>query len=282
MPAAPADVAAEDGSTPGVPGRASRVEGLFPVAVRAYAFAGRGDEQTLEPAEASAVSTARVGRRREFAAGRACAHAALAAWEITSEPLLPGPDRAPRWPPGVRGSISHTRGYAVAVVADPVLHRALPAQTAPAAPRPGPGIGIDAERAGRVTPELHRRLFTPPEQAWLTSLPPERQAAAFAAAFAAKEAFYKAQHPFTSSWVGFHDVAVQPSSSSDLLLTPASGLAALAGWCWPVAARYLLDGDLVVVGVTAWPTPPAVRTCLRRGGRPYRCPPRRTGGGWSG
>jgi hypothetical protein len=56
--------------------------------------------------------------------------------------------------------------------------------------------------------------------------------------------------------VGFQDVAVLPSSPGDLQLTPASGLPALAGWCWPVTARYLIEGDLVVVGVTAWPTPP--------------------------
>jgi hypothetical protein len=55
-------------------------------------------------------------RRAEFAAGRACARAALRRLGINGWPLLVGSKREPLWPAGVVGSITHTDGLVAAAV----------------------------------------------------------------------------------------------------------------------------------------------------------------------
>src|SRR5438132_715206 len=74
------------------------------------------DSQLL-PEEARLVATAVGRRRREFAAGRACARLALGRLGFPEAPLLSGPDRAPVWPEAAVGSITHCPGYCAAAVA---------------------------------------------------------------------------------------------------------------------------------------------------------------------
>src|SRR5947208_1552294 len=55
-------------------------------------------------------------RRREFRAGRLYARQALRGLGIPETAIPIGPDRAPIWPKGVVGSISHSRNLCAAVV----------------------------------------------------------------------------------------------------------------------------------------------------------------------
>ena len=71
----------------------------------------------LHPDEAPAVVRAVAKRQLEFAAGRHYAHSALQALGAAPGPLLVGPARAPLWPAGVVGAISHDDGWAAAAVA---------------------------------------------------------------------------------------------------------------------------------------------------------------------
>jgi 4'-phosphopantetheinyl transferase EntD len=208
-------------------------------ATRAFELWGRGDETALTGAEAAVVANAVDGRRTQFAAGRQCAHRAIDALasggDGSGKAILPDDKRAPVWPEGVVGSISHTEGYALAVAA-PVADA-------------GPGedktswstVGIDAERLGRVTHELHERLFLPSERAYLASLDEAGRDEAATLMFGAKESFYKAQYPVTAAWVGFHDVELRPDPVEPLrfALYPATGLAALERFAWPLTARGL-------------------------------------------
>lgn len=74
----------------------------------------------LFPEEASILSPAAVEeRRREFIAGRLCAHSALLNLGLSAEPILAGLNHEPQWPRGVVGSITHCAGY-VAAIAAPV------------------------------------------------------------------------------------------------------------------------------------------------------------------
>lgn len=61
-----------------------------------------------------APSSKRLG---DFAWGRFHARAALGALGAPSDPLPMGGDRAPVWPEGMVGSISHCEGYCAAIVA---------------------------------------------------------------------------------------------------------------------------------------------------------------------
>lgn len=57
-------------------------------------------------------------RRREFLAGRAAAAEALAHGDMPRHSVSRTDRGVPVWPPGVVGSISHSRTWAVAVVLD--------------------------------------------------------------------------------------------------------------------------------------------------------------------
>jgi 4'-phosphopantetheinyl transferase EntD len=95
---------------------AGAVRTLLPVAV-AVAVAEVDDRPTLYPDEAALVASAGHQRRREFAAGRVCAHAALRTLGRDGEPIGRGRRGEPLWPAGVVGSISHAGGLAAAAAA---------------------------------------------------------------------------------------------------------------------------------------------------------------------
>lgn len=166
---------------------------LLPAGVIAVEHWGLGREQDLLPEEARYVEKAVVKRRLEFAAGRRCARLALAGLGVTPGPILPGEDRAPRWPSGIIGSITHSGAYCAAAVGWTAQFR---------------GIGIDAEQLGAVDPSLWPTICSAGELAWLRVQPEEERAALATKFFCAKEAFYKCQYTVTGRWLDFHDVAV--------------------------------------------------------------------------
>ena len=69
----------------------------------------RAVNEGLLPEERGAVAKAVPKRVAQFTAGRVCARRALAQLGNTEPvPILMGEDRAPQWPAGYVGSISHT------------------------------------------------------------------------------------------------------------------------------------------------------------------------------
>ncbi len=97
------------------------------------------DESALFPAERAALRNAVAKRRREFVAGRVLARRAMAVLGFPQEPVLVGARRAPIWPAGLIGSISHTAtGCAVALTPDRYFR----------------SIGLDVEDTTPLEPEL--------------------------------------------------------------------------------------------------------------------------------
>lgn len=77
----------------------------------------RGDVSSrLFPTEESAIANSVEERRREFMTVRHCARSALSDLGAPAVALPPGPDRAPQWPDGVVGSMTHCVGYRAAAV----------------------------------------------------------------------------------------------------------------------------------------------------------------------
>lgn len=134
-----------------------------------------GQAVAVHPDENVHVAGSAEKRRRDFALGRACARAALAEFGHGKAVIAKGADGAPLWPPGLVGSITHTGGYAAALIGES---------------RNFAGIGIDAELAGGVTRDLWPRLFTTAEQEMLRTQTDPVLAAT--RVFSAKEASYKA------------------------------------------------------------------------------------------
>ena len=168
---------------------------LFPAGVIAAEVTTSVSRELLTPSELQFIAHCAPKRIQDFTAGRACAHRVLGELGLTEISLLAGHHREPLWPPSIVGSITHTHGYAAAVVARERDVRAL---------------GIDCEVVDSVDEDLWSRICTPTELERLTGLPLEERGRQAALIFAAKEAFYKCQFPLTHQWVGFEDVVVEP------------------------------------------------------------------------
>jgi 4'-phosphopantetheinyl transferase EntD len=166
---------------------------LFAVPVAAFETRAPGTLESLYPEEAEHIVRAVPKRVGEFAAGRACARAALAQLGINGAALRVGPERDPLWPAEVVGSITHADGYCAAVLARRGSARAL---------------GIDVERVNAVRSELWRHIATVEERDWLSQLSPAQAAHMGTLLFSAKEAFFKCQHPLTREWLNFADVHI--------------------------------------------------------------------------
>lgn len=172
-------------------------------------------EGELWPGEELLVARAIGKRRREFTAGRVLARRALARLGAPAGAILTDGRRAPLWPAGFVGSISHTRGFCAV---------AASAASAPRAPddpqaRTDDGetanrvrirsLGLDVEAAADLGDELVPRICTAGERAWLARQPADRRGRLGKLVFSAKEAFYKCQHPLTGRFLEFDDVELE-------------------------------------------------------------------------
>ena len=146
-------------------------------------------EHALFPEEAEAVANSLEKRRREFAQGRGYAREALRMLGVEAVAILSRADRAPIWPDGVVGTITHTAGLIVAAVA-----RASEII----------GMGIDAEsRAQPMKRGLDRFIRTPAERE-RSDIPEDLDPVRLA--FSAKESIHKCVAPLSGVRLGFHDV----------------------------------------------------------------------------
>jgi 4'-phosphopantetheinyl transferase EntD len=152
-----------------------------------------GAVDPLWPAELSVAASMGEKRRREFTAGRHCARQALV--RLGQEPVaLPiGPGRAPVWPPGIIGSISHTDEIAIAAVARQTDLRSL---------------GIDVESADPLEPGLLELVCRDDERAALTASGMQLQTGA-KLIFSAKESVYKCLWPVSGVFLEFHAIGIR-------------------------------------------------------------------------
>lgn len=167
----------------------------------------------LFPQEAAIVARAVAKRRREFTTGRYCARVALGKLGVPPGPILTGERGAPRWPPGIVGSITHCDGYRAAAVAQAGDVRA---------------IGLDAEPNDPLPRGVLDAVSLPVERARLAVLaaaaPAPRPVAWDRLLFSAKESIYKAWFPLTGRWLGFEDadVTIEPGGTFTARLLPTS------------------------------------------------------------
>jgi 4'-phosphopantetheinyl transferase EntD len=170
----------------------------------------RGPQPPALGKEAAHLGHAIDARQREFAAGRAAARIAMAQLGLPPVAIPAAPDRAPLWPKGIMGSISHTGLLCAAVVS-----------TGSQSP------GLDIEQDTPLSRSLLSTICSPseqqriagPDQLWLAKL-----------VFSAKEAVYKAQYPLTGMLFGFDHIDITfdlPARGfTATFLKPAGGFAA--------------------------------------------------------
>ncbi|MCQ0092938.1 4'-phosphopantetheinyl transferase superfamily protein [Roseovarius sp. M141] len=186
------------------------------------------------PAEASAILRAVPARRAEFAAGRAAIRTAMAdlGWPAAGVPM--GADRAPVWPTGLTGSLSHCATLCVAALAPTSQFRA---------------IGVDLEEATDLPPDLILQICTPPERAWLACQPTAQRGRLAKLIFSAKECAYKCQYPLTGTLFDFDTLEITPDLDAgqfEATFTRAIGRFD-TGAC--LSGRFVIEAGLIGCGM---------------------------------
>ena len=132
-------------------------------------------------------------RLAEFAAGRSAARQALRGLGVAPVAIPIGSDRAPIWPEGVTGSISHCAGACLAATGLTSDYR---------------GLGLDIEPLQPLPPELWSTILRPEEQREINELPQVQRGLQVLRFFVAKEAAYKAQYAITRQIFDFHNLRI--------------------------------------------------------------------------
>ncbi|MCB0310622.1 MAG: 4'-phosphopantetheinyl transferase superfamily protein [Bdellovibrionales bacterium] len=161
-----------------------------------FAAVDTTEPYVLHPDELRSLSDTAIPHRIEqFRLGRGAAQRALQQIGITDHPpVLKDASRAPIWPQGIVGTISHTGGLAVAAVG--FKHDYL-------------GLGVDIEKIADSNrrlryKKLSLRVCHDDELNWIYELPSE-EALRFTSLFSAKETLFKALFPVCRSYIGFKD-----------------------------------------------------------------------------
>lgn len=139
-------------------------------------------------------NSAREKRRLEYAHGRRCAESLLKRLGNTNQ-VWTNDDRSPAWPLGYTGSISHSRNWTWAAVAQR-------SQLS--------GVGVDTETIvdKSTREEILFEVATPAEleACQNSTLSPDQL---FSLIFSAKEAFYKCCYPTVQHYFGFEHAVVE-------------------------------------------------------------------------
>lgn len=209
------------------------IEDILPAAVASADAFEDSEEAFLFPEEEAIVARAVESRRRAFATARACARRALGALGLAPVAIPRSEGRAPLWPDGVVGSITHCDGYRASAVAS--VEHVL-------------SIGIDAEPHAPLPDDVVEQVAFGPELAMVASggdLHLDR------VLFCVKEAVYKAWFPLARTWLGFEDATVSieiPTASfcARLLVSgPVVGGVALT----ELPGRWCVEGELICTAV---------------------------------
>jgi len=178
----------------------AEVARLFSPAVSTVVVDAADGPFEVLPLEAAAVARAVPSRRREFSAGRTAARRAMSGLGLSGLALPQGPDRAPVWPRGVVGSLSHSGEVCVSAVAQSkdVL-----------------GIGIDIEVDSELDDDVLPIICNDTEIAWLDQQSPTERLHLAKIVFSAKETVYKFQYPLSRIVFGFDGLNIDLDLSSE-------------------------------------------------------------------
>lgn len=160
-----------------------------------YGEAHAGEAHDFWPGESRAMARATPARQAEFAAGRAAARHALRVICMVPYAIPMGTDRAPVWPNGVVGSITHHEGRCIAVVA---RRSSLS------------GLGLDLAALDPLAEDLWSTILTDNDRNWLSDQQKPLQGGYAQMIFSAKEATYKALYPLSRRIVGFDAMDIAP------------------------------------------------------------------------
>jgi len=208
---------------------------LFPACVRvAEMNPFEADPSRLHPAEQRQIDRAVPGRRAEYSAGRLLARSLLDSLGASAAPLLSGPDRAPAWPAGFVGSISHCPTLCAVVVAS---RRDIGA------------IGVDVEPAVALDADVEPLVLTARDRDSIAQLPLRIRAIGGRLVFSAKEAFYKALYPTTGVFLDFTQTWVTFGTEESITVATSARLPRSPALSSSMVGRYCIEGPHLMTGI---------------------------------
>ncbi|MBL4579900.1 MAG: 4'-phosphopantetheinyl transferase superfamily protein, partial [SAR324 cluster bacterium] len=144
--------------------------------------------------------------------------------------------REPYWPKSVRGSITHSEGFAAAAVG---LAKDVS------------GIGIDLESLSRVVDfNIRRHVCVDKEREFLESLPTEQANRYLRIIFSAKESIFKCFFPISQTYLYFQDAEIiidDKNSEFSFLLSKACNGITSAGF--QHSGRFSIKDDLLLTSI---------------------------------
>jgi enterobactin synthetase component D len=188
------------------------------------------------------LSKAVPKRKAEFVAGRHCARLALTrAAEGRGGPFAPPPigsERAPVWPGGFVGSITHTHGYVAAAAARAEGVRSL---------------GLDSERlmSAETAESVGSMVTIEGEIDELEGADGLDSLQRLTLIFSAKETLYKCLHPLVGRFFGFHEARLRSfdAPAGRYVIELTKGLTAEFGPGARFGGRFALGDGLVHTGM---------------------------------
>jgi 4'-phosphopantetheinyl transferase EntD len=212
---------------------------LLPVGATCAGGAIAGVSGPLYAQELAYVASAVPRRRQEFCAGRVYARRALLQLSVPAQPIPASPSRAPQWPHGHVGSISHSGQVCAAIAGRQADYL---------------GLGLDLEADDALDAELAALVCTPAELAWI------REGGGIAGidlpklVFVIKEAVYKLYWPLVNHFLDFGDLSVRLGAAAGTFT------ATLSAACPDACDSRSFDGHFTAVGrylcaVSALPNP---------------------------
>ena len=176
-------------------------------------------------------------RRAEFSLGRYCARRALSKFELESFPILRNTEsREPHWPKSVRGSITHSEGFAAVAVG---------------MTKDVSGIGIDLESLSRVVDfNIRRHVCVEKEREFMESLTAEQANRYLRIIFSAKESIFKCFFPISQTYLYFQDAEIiidDKNCEFSFLLSKACTGITSAGF--QHSGRFSIKDDLLLTSI---------------------------------
>ncbi|MCF6441535.1 4'-phosphopantetheinyl transferase superfamily protein [Pseudoalteromonas luteoviolacea] len=137
----------------------------------------------------SKLGRAVAKRKAEYLAGRVCATSAIQQLGRPHYVVESAESRAPIWPEGINGSITHSKGIAMAIATDKVDVLGL-------------GIDIEHMMSDKQESELRGQILRDDEAIAFTALGQDHQKP-LTLVFSAKESIYKALYNVVQTFFGF-------------------------------------------------------------------------------
>ncbi len=218
-----------------IPSSVGAARRLFDRSVSVAATDPRREYSGLMPEEAVAVIRAAPKRKREFAAGRIAARRAMAALGFEERSVPVGTDRAPIWPNGIVGGISHSDDICIAVAAKTEGVAAL---------------GIDVERATPLQAELWDTVLTSSDLSLVKSFPKRQRGVIAKVIFSAKECAYKCQYPISRKLFGFDAMDITLDIEGQRFWAAFTQDAQPFDRGHTLVGRYEIENGVIMTGIT--------------------------------